>query len=95
MTRNRRSSHYFSVDRLEGTIAVLVADDAVHYDVPPAELPRSINEGDVLVVSVSSSGAPDWRSATVDLAEKARRLARAKDALDRMRKRNRGGDITL
>ncbi len=95
MNLDRSSSRFFSVDRFEGKVAVLVSDDAASYHVPRSELPSPLSEGDMVLVSIMPAGAPDWRTATIDNAERLRRLANARTTLDRLQKNDPGGDITL
>ncbi len=86
---------YYAVDRMEGTVAVLVADDGTTVDVPRRRLPSGVREGSVLQVSVGEDGSLDWSSAELDEAERERRLKRARETLDQLRKRDPGGDIAL
>ena len=90
-----RGSEFFAVDRFEGQIAVLVGDDGTTYDLPRSRLPRPLREGDVLAVPMDERGTPDWPAATRDEAERSRRVGEMKKALDRLRSRDPGGDITL
>ena len=54
------------IDRIEGEIAVLVADDDQEIlDMPLNVLPRGLREGAVLRVT-ESNGHPLWVSATLD-----------------------------
>jgi len=85
---------YFSVDRLEGDFAVLVGDDRSSIDVPLRVLPAGIREDQVLRVPVAG-GAPQWAQAAPDDAERSRRIARAKAALEELKRQDPGGDITL
>ena len=91
MSEERR---YFVVDRFEGAIAVLVGDDRSSHDVPRSALPAGVAEDAVLLVPVVA-GTPQWGRAVVDHAERQRRLARAKAALEQLKKRDPGGHITL
>jgi len=87
----------FVVDRLEGKMAVLVADsDERQLDVPRRALPKDgRREGAVLTVELDASGAPDWRTARVDEEEERRRREDSVRQLDRLKKRDPGGDIAL
>jgi hypothetical protein len=87
-------TRFFVVDRVEGTLAVLVGDDRATLDVPLADLPRGAREDAVLRVPVRG-GQPDWSLAVVDRAERRRRLAQSRQALDELRKRDPGGDVSL
>ena len=39
---------YYTVDRIEGDIAVLIDDDENKSDIPVCELPKDLKEGDIL-----------------------------------------------
>ena len=83
------------VDRVEGGVAVLVADDnGQTHDVPLSILPHGSREGSVLRVG-ESAGEPLWNSAVLDEAFRLERLKQAESALDELRKRDPGGDIVL
>ncbi len=83
------------VDRVEGGIAVLVADDDEEtLDVTLGVLPPGSREGSVLRVG-ESAGEPLWASAVLDEEFRLERLRLAEAALDDLRKRDPGGDIVL
>jgi len=86
---------FYSVDRLERAIAVLVGDDGVGLDVRKRTLPVTVREGVVLRVRLDADGTPDWSSATIDDAERERRLREARDRLERLRGTDPGGDVVL
>jgi len=86
---------FYSVDRLERAIAVLVGDDGVGLDVLKRTLPVTVREGVVLRVRLDADGTPDWSSATIDDAERERRLREARDRLERLRGTDPGGDVVL
>jgi DUF3006 family protein len=86
---------FYSVDRLERAVAVLVGDDGVGLDVLKKTLPVKVREGVVLRVRLDVDGTPDWSSATVDDAERERRLQQARDRLERLRGTDPGGDVVL
>jgi len=83
---------YYVVDRMEGTIAVIVADDGRTFDVPRNELPKGSREGTVLR---ADDGDPDWSKAQIDEAEGRRRLEHARETLRRLGETDPGGDIDL
>jgi len=85
---------WFTVDRIEGTIAVLLGDDGTSHDVPLRGLPAGTREDQVLRVPLGDR-APRWKAATPDDQERAQRLARSKAVLDELKKQDPGGDITL
>jgi hypothetical protein len=86
---------FYAVDRIEGKIVVLVADDGTTAEVPRATLPARLREGSVLRVRLGVNGRPDWSSAEIDQDEEERRLKEANDMLDEMKRSDPGGDITL
>ena len=86
---------FYSVDRLERAVAVLVGDDGVALDVLKKTLPVKVREGVVLRVPLDADGKPDWSSATVDDAERERRLQEARDRVERLRGTDPGGDVVL
>lgn len=84
------------VDRVEGRIAVLVADDDEEetLDVPLNVLPHGLREGTVLRVT-ESEGHPLWASAMLDEELRLKRLRQAETALNELKSRDPGGDIVL
>jgi len=86
---------FYSVDRLERAVAVLVGDDGVGLDVLKKTLPVKVREGVVLRVRLAADGKPDWSSATIDDGERERRLQQARDRLERLRGTDPGGDVVL
>lgn len=83
------------VDRIEERVAVLVADDdGGRTEVQLAHLPDGAGEGAVLRVP-QSRGQPVWKGARVDEGLRRARLDEAEGALDRLRRRDPGGDISL
>lgn len=86
---------YYAVDRLEGDRAVLVDDERGQDQVPVASLPFPIREGMVLAVPVDANGRPEWFRAVRDEAEERRRVREGEERLERLRRRDPGGDISL
>lgn len=83
------------VDRIEGRIAVLVADaGGGRTEVPLARLPGGLDEGAVLRVP-QPGDQPAWKAASVDDELRRARLDEAEGELDRLRRRDPGGDISL
>lgn len=83
------------VDRVEGLIAVLVRDeDERTEDVPAGALPAGSREGSVLRVP-EVDGRPDWAVAALDEDARRARLREAEDIIERLRRRDPGGDINL
>ena len=83
------------VDRVEGRIGVLVADDDEEtLNVPLNVLPHGLREGTVLRVT-ESEGHPLWASAMLDEDLRLKRLRQAETALHELKNRDPGGDIVL
>ncbi len=89
------SNVFYAIDRLEGRMAVLVADDETIVDLPRRNLPARVREGTVLRVELGADGRPDWASAKIDDQERERRLKAAQEQLNRMSESDPGGDIKL
>lgn len=86
----------FVVDRREGPHVWLIADDdARAVRILASALPPRLHEGACLRVRVDQAGEPDWASARPDRAMEERRLEEAKQALERLRRRDPGGDVVL
>ena len=84
------------VDRLEGSTAVLIADDDREFELARRQLPKDgRREGAVLRVEMGQDDQPVWSSARVDRAEEKRRLDDAQSQLDRLKTTDPGGDISL
>lgn len=89
------STAFYTVDRIEAGIAVLVGDDGVALDVAVRAIPVDVRPGHVLRVPLDPDGTPVWSGATIDPAERERRMRAAREALDRLRRRDPGGDVVL
>jgi hypothetical protein len=89
------SEIFCAVDRLEGSIAVLVRDDETTFEVPRNQLPSRVREGSILRVVLGPGGVPDWSTAKIDDKERERRLKSAEEQLKRMSESDPGGDISL
>ncbi|WP_419937999.1 DUF3006 domain-containing protein [Candidatus Palauibacter sp.] len=90
-----QAEYIWVVDRVEGSVAVLVRDgDERTEDVPIEMLPAGSRAGTVLCVPVVD-GRPDWMAATLDEEERRARLREAEEVLERLKRRDPGGDITL
>jgi hypothetical protein len=84
------------VDRVGRRTASLVEDEGdATRDAPRRDLPQGTREGDVLRVPDDASGEPDWRAAAVDDSLRRERLEEARAALERLRRRDPGGDVKL
>ncbi len=82
------------VDRMEGDVAVMAADHGEVLDVARELLPEGAREGSVLRVVVGPEG-PNWREAEIDETLREDRLREAREILERLKKRDPGGDIKL
>ena len=83
------------VDRIESGIAVVIRDDdARRKDVPMAVLPKGTREGAVLRVP-EVQGRPVWSHAVADEEMRLERLRKAEEVLQRLRRRDPGGDVVL
>ena len=89
------SERIWVVDRGETGVAVLIADDNEQtVDVQVSLLPENTSEGSVLLVP-EQVGEPAWSSSRLDEEQRQNRLREAEVALNELRKRDPGGDISL
>ena len=92
---SRQAERLWVVDRVEGSVAVLIRDgDERTVDVPSKALPAGSREGAVLRVP-EMDGRPDWAAAVPDEEARRARLREAEDVLRRLRRRDPGGDVKL
>src|SRR5439155_4168547 len=63
---------FYVVDRIEGAVAVVVADDGRTFDVPRRDLPKGSREGTVLRIDAAAEEPPDWAEAAIDEPERVR-----------------------
>ncbi len=84
------------VDRIEGSIAVLVEDGGeIVVEVAADALGDHAREGAVLIVPLGDIGEPVWGEARRDEEAERERRARAEETLERLRARDPGGDIEI
>jgi len=95
LQREAMKTAFFSVDRFEGNVAVLVSDTGESAEMPRFELPKGLREGSVLRVPFGLQNRPDWSRAVLDKAEEERRRKEAQRRLDELKGSDPGGDITL
>lgn len=99
--RPEARSEVWVVDRLEGPVAVLVEDVAENdgtravVEVAAELLGKNAVEGAVLRVPVGRVGEPVWEEAERDTDEEEARLAAGEAAIERLKKRDPGGDVIL
>lgn len=90
-----RPAGIWAVDRIESGVAVLVRDDDERVaEVPKIEFPTGTREGSVLRVP-EPEGNPDWGNAVLDEELRRERLREAEEVLQRLRRRDPGGDVVL
>ena len=84
------------VDRIEGDTAVLVEDGSGGtLEVARSLISVSVDEGTVLRVPATEEGGPHWGLAEADEELRQRRLAEAQSVLEKLKKRDPGGDVVL
>src|SRR2546429_4313008 len=88
-------SHRFIVDRHEGDLAVVEVDGGPPRDLPRWFLPHATRPDDVLLVSIEQG--TDRTAVTIvrDVVATERARAAARQAVDRLQRRNPGGDVIL
>lgn len=69
------------IDRLEGALAVCEQADGTFAEVPLAQLPADVREGDVLRPADAAADSPAWE---IDRAETVRRRAAAQALQDKL-----------
>ena len=67
------STRYYTVDQLNGQIAVLADDDGRSVALPVARLPKGVKKGSILAIRLDNAGTPSWSSAEIDEDEAKRR----------------------
>jgi hypothetical protein len=80
-----------AVDRIEGTIVVLEADDGQMFEVPIKSFRKRPREG--MVYRVPMGKQPLWAKAVADPEEESRRNAAARKQMEELWRRDPGGDI--
>ncbi len=92
---NERRERLWVVDRVEGSIALLIRDEDEHTeDVPTSVLPPGSREGSVLRAP-EQDGRPEWAAAVLDEEARRSRMRAAEEVLERLRRRDPGGDLKL
>lgn len=86
----------FVVDRVEGSMAVLVGEGDVQVEVPRKDLPAKCRtEGAMLQVPRKPDGTSDWKRSLRDSDAEKRRMADNYSRIERLKKRDPGGDVTI
>lgn len=88
-------THRLIVDRHEGEVSVVELDGHRFADVPRWMLPRGAHGDDVLAVRVEAEADRAVVTITRDVDATARAREDARAAVDRLRKRDPGGDVSL
>ncbi len=86
---------FYSVDRIEGELAILIGGSGEEHSVQLHQLPSGTTEGTVLRVMRDADGRLTWQSAQIDQTEAKRRTQEAEDLLNKLRRRDPGGDVDL
>ena len=86
---------HYVVDRVQKGVAVLIGDDGDEVALPVHRLHCQVGEGTVLRVPLGGDNQPELLRAVVDEAERKRRTEAAAAALEELRKRDPGADVTL
>jgi hypothetical protein len=85
----------FVVDRVEGDVVVLIPDEGEAIEVPGSALPGHIGEGAVIRVPLAEAGTPEWARAERDRDLEDQLIEEGRQRLDRLKRRDPGGDIAL
>ncbi|MGI8499450.1 MAG: DUF3006 domain-containing protein [Gemmatimonadaceae bacterium] len=86
---------WLAVDRIEGTIAILEDDGGKSYERAVSSLPASARREGAVIRVLFRAATPRWDTAQPDASEEARRLADATARLGKLKKTDRGGDLSL
>ena len=88
--------HRLVVDRFEGDLAVVEVDGARFVDLPRWLLPKGTREDDVLVATAreAADGAVAWEI-RIDAEATAAAREEARSLVERLRRKDPGGDIVL
>jgi len=90
-----KETHRFIVDRHEEALTVVEVDGTVFLDVPRWLLPGATRADDVLVVTVEAGADRTVVTLERDTAATARAQADAAAAVQRLKRRDPGGDVRL
>ncbi len=90
-----KETHRFIVDRHEEALTVVEVDGTVFLDVPRWLLPGATRADDVLAVTVEAEADRTVVTLERDTAATARAQADAAAAVQRLKRRDPGGDVRL
>lgn len=87
----------YVVDRIESGVAAMIPDDEglAPEDVLVRRFGYRVSEGDVVRVRVRADGSLAWSDARADPQQRAERIKQAEARLERLKKRDPGGDVIL
>lgn len=88
-------THRFIVDRHEETLTVVEVDGAGFVDLPRWLLPRGARGDDVLAVTVEADADRAVITVVRDAEATARAKAEAREAVERLQRKDPGGNIRL
>lgn len=86
---------FYVVDRVEGSLAVIISDSEQEHLVSLTQLPGELREGDVLRPKLDCNGEPIWTTARFDKEESDRRKQNATATIHDLRRRDPGGDLSI
>ncbi len=87
--------HQLIVDRHEGDLAVVEVDGKAFLDLPRWLLPRAARGDDVLAVTVEAESDRAVITVVRDADATARAKAEAAEAVQRLKRKDPGGDLRL
>ena len=90
-----KETHRFIVDRHEEALTVVEVDGTVFLDLPRWLLPGATRADDVLAVTVEAEADRTVVTLERDTAATARAQADAAAAVQRLKRRDPGGDVRL
>lgn len=92
----RHATHQLIIDRFEGDMAVVEVDGERFIELPRWLLPADAAEDDLLVlISRAEMGGAITHEVRIDAAGTALARAEAEKLVDRLRRKDPGGDLVL
>ena len=89
------STEFWTVDRIEGAYYVLIDEDGQVVNVDRSTFTHPPAEGDVLEIDTTEESERDWATARPAPRETRRRQEDAEARLERLRRKDPGGDIEM